>query len=232
MEQDYIAKNPASAVHSLPRIEPRAINFLAGEDLLSFLDAISGNPYETVFRLAIFTGMREGELIGLSWDDIDFEAGTIMVCQQMQLIKGEYKMVATKNDKWRTLTPAAPVMEMLRAHHKQQREKQLMAGELWNNEFNLVFTRETGENIARNTLYHTFKRLLKEAKLPETTRFHDLRHSYAVFALEAGDNMKELQAALGHYSAAFTMNTYAHVSDQARYESAKRQEQKMKRMLG
>ena len=94
-----------------------------------------------------------------------------------------------------------------------------------------MFTRENGENIARNTLYHNFKHLLKKAGLPETTRFHDLRHSYVVFALEAGDNMKEIQAALGHYSAAFTMNTYAHVSDQARRESAKRQEEKMKRML-
>lgn len=231
VEQDYLPKNPASAVHSLPRIEPQKVSFLAGEELIRFLEIIRGNPYEMVFRLAVFTGMREGELIGLSWEDVDFGAGTITVRWQMQLVKGEYKRLATKNDKWRTLTPAASVMEMLRAYRKAQYEKQLQAGELWNNKFNLVFTRENGENIARNTLYHNFKHLLKKAGLPETTRFHDLRHSYAVFALEAGDNMKEIQAPLGHYSAAFTMNTYAHVSDQARRESAKRQEEKMKRML-
>ena len=231
VEQDYLPKNPASAVHSLPRIEPQKVSFLAGEELIRFLEIIRGNPYEMVFRLAVFTGMREGELIGLSWENVDFGACTITVRWQMQLVKGEYKRLATKNDKWRTLTPAASVMEMLRAYRKAQYEKQLQAGELWNNKFNLVFTRENGENIARNTLYHNFKHLLKKAGLPETTRFHDLRHSYAVFALEAGDNMKEIQAALGHYSAAFTMNTYAHVSDQARRESAKRQEEKMKRML-
>ena len=231
VEQDYLSKNPASAVHSLPRIEPQKVSFLAGEELLRFLEIIRGNPYEMVFRLAVFTGMREGELIGLSWDDVEFDAGTITVRWQMQLVKGEYKRLATKNDKWRNLTPAASVMEMLRTHRKAQCKKQLQVGELWNNKYNLVFTRENGENIARNTLYHNFKHLQKKAGLPETTRFHDLRHSYAVFALEAGDNMKEIQAALGHYSAAFTMNTYAHVSDQARRESAKRQEEKMKRML-
>ena len=63
-EQDYLSKNPASAVHSLPRIEPQKVSFLAGEELLRFLEIIRGNPYEIVFRLAVFTGMREGELIG------------------------------------------------------------------------------------------------------------------------------------------------------------------------
>ena len=231
VEQDIISKNPASAIHSLPRCEPKAVQFLAGEDLVRFLDVIKGNPYETVFRLAVFTGMREGELIGLSWDDIDFDSGTIMVRQQIQLVNGEYKVLATKNDKCRMLTPAKPVMDMLFAQRKLQYQQQLLAGEIWNNPFNLVFTRGTGMNIARNTLYHNFKRLLEKSGLPRTTRFHDLRHSYAVFALEAGDNMKEIQAALGHYSAAFTMNTYAHVSAQARRESAKRQEQKMIEML-
>ena len=84
--------------------------------------------------------------------------------------------------------------------------------------------------ITESMFDRTWERIGKTINLHGATH-HVLRHSYAVFALEAGDNMKEIQAALGHYSAAFTMNTYAHVSDQARRESAKRQEEKMKRML-
>lgn len=223
VQLEYIAKNPAVNV-SLPRIENREVNFLAGDDLRHFLETIRGNPYEKMFQLAIFTGMREGEILGLCWDAVDFVRGIITVRQQLQLIKGEYKIVATKNDKTRVLTPSCFVLEMLKVQRKEQAEQRLKAGSLWVNPNDFVFTRPMGENIARNTLYMNFKRAIKDAGLPESTRFHDLRHSYAVFALEAGDNVKEIQAALGHYSSAFTMNTYAHVSDDARRESAIRQE--------
>ena len=133
-------------------------------------------------------------------------------------------MVSTKSDKRRMLTPAPFVMDILKQVRTEQIKMRLAAGPDWIEEYHFVFTKPTGENIARNTLYMNFKRCLAAAGLPSSVRFHDLRHSYAVFALESGDNIKEIQAALGHYSAAFTMNTYGHVSEEARTESAARQQ--------
>ncbi len=227
----YIVRNPADNI-SLPRIEKQEVNFLAGDDLKRFIDAVKGNPYESMFLIAIFTGMREGELLGLPWDCIDFKKGTINVKQQLQLIRGDYVIVSTKSDKARLLSPAPFVFDILKEVKREQAKMKLQMGADWQNEYNLVFTRYTGENVARNTLYMNFKRCLAAAGLPETVRFHDLRHSYAVFALESGDNIKEIQAALGHFSSAFTVNTYAHVSENARKESAARQQEAINGLLG
>ena len=227
----YIPRNPADAC-SLPRIAKKEVSFLAGDDLRRFLEAIRGKPYENMILTAIFTGMREGELLGLCWDDVDFQRGTINVRQQLQLVRGTYVMVSTKSDKTRLLTPSLFVMEILKQTRQEQLKQRLAAGPDWIEDYPLVFTRPTGENVARNTLYMNFKRCLAAAGLPDTIRFHDLRHSYAVFALESGDNIKEIQAALGHYSAAFTMNTYGHISEEARKESAARQQAAINSLLG
>lgn len=227
----YIPRNVADAC-SLPRISKQEVSFLAGDDLKRFLAAIKGNPYEAVFLVAIFTGMREGELLGLCWPEVNFTRGTIDVIQQLQLVRGNYVMVTTKSDKTRLLTPAPFVMDILKQVRTEQLKARMAAGPDWIEEHSFVFTKPTGENIARNTLYMNFKRCLADAGLPASVRFHDLRHSYAVFALESGDNIKEIQAALGHYSAAFTMNTYGHISEEARKESAARQQAAINGILG
>lgn len=222
LEWRYIAVNPADGC-ALPRIERHEVNFLAGDDLRRFLAACDGE-YAPLMRLAVYTGMREGEILGLEWGSVDFERETITVRQQLQLIKGEYRIVSTKSDKTRTLTPPKQVFDLLRDVHRDQAAQKLRMGTDWITDHDFVFTRYDGRNVARNTLYMNFKRTLAAAGLPETTRFHDLRHSFAVFALEAGDNVKEVQSALGHYSSAFTMDVYGHVSEEARKASAKRQQ--------
>lgn len=219
----YIRDNPADSC-SLPRIERRDIGFLSGEELTTFLHAIRGHKYERMFAVAVFTGMRQGELLGLCWDAVDLKRGTIKIKRQLQLVKGEYKLLTTKNSKPRTITPPAFVLDILRAQQKTQLEQKLQAGQMWDNPEGYVFTDETGLHVARNTLYMNYKRVLRDAGLPETLRFHDLRHSYAVFALENGDSIKEVQEALGHYSSAFTLDTYAHVSEDALKESAARKD--------
>ena len=221
-EWSYINRNPADGI-TLPRIEKQEVNYLSGKELRRFINAASGNEYENVFKLAIFTGMREGELMGLAWDAIDFKHGRITVKQQLQLIKGEYVICSTKSDKTRVIEPAPFVFDLLKEVRNNQNIMRARLGNVWT-ESGFVFTKYNGEHIARNTLFMNFKRTLAAAGLPASTRFHDLRHSYAVFALESGDNIKKIQAALGHYSAAFTMNTYAHVSEEARRKSAMRQE--------
>lgn len=219
----YIRDNPANDC-SLPRVERHEIGFLSGDEIGAFLNAARGHKYERMFITALFTGMRQGELLGLCWDAVDLQRGTIKVKRQLQRINGEDYLITTKNSKPRTITPARYVLDALRAQKITQNQQRLKAGAAWNNPDGFVFTDEAGAHIARNTLYMNFKRLLKSAGLPETLRFHDLRHSYAVFALESGDNIKELQEALGHYSSAFTLDTYAHVSEDAAKESATRKD--------
>lgn len=227
----YISRNPATGC-SLPRIEKKEVNFLAGDDLRRFLDAVEGDEYANIIKVACFSGMRKGELLGLCWEDVDFERGTINVRQQLQLVRGVYHMVSTKSDKARLLTPSPFVMGILQQTRQEQIKMRLAAGPDWIADHNFVFTRPTGENVAANSLGNHFKRCLEAAGLPKETRFHDLRHSYAVFALESGDNIKEIQAALGHYSAAFTLNTYSHISEEARKESAARQQAAIDGLLG
>ena len=100
----------------------------------------------------------------------------------------------------------------------------IQAGNLWNNEKNLVFTNELGRYINNKTLYMNFKRIVSEIGLEEL-RFHDLRHTYAVNSLRAGDDIKTVQENLGHSTAAFTLSTYAHATPGMKRESANRMEQ-------
>ena len=167
--------------------------------------------------------MRQGEILGLTWDCIDFDKGTITIYRQLQLIKGEYKFASLKNDKPRQITPAPYVMQVLSRHHKRQLQARLQAGEAWENENDFVFTDNLGQHLARQTVYQHFKRFAAQIGMPDA-RFHDLRHSYAVAALQSGDNVKTVQQNLGHHTAAFTLDVYGHVSESMKRESAERME--------
>ena len=121
------------------------------------------------------------------------------------------------------LTAASDVMDALREQQKIQARWALEAGEAWNNSENLVFTNELGRYIANQTLYQAFKRIMRQIGLDDV-RFHDLRHTYAVNSLRAGDDIKTLQENLGHATAGFTLSTYAHSTPRMKQESAHRME--------
>jgi len=219
----YIRHNPADKP-DLPKVKKAEIKPLADEEMVSFLRAIKGHKYEVVYVVTLFTGMREGEVLGLTWDNIDFKGGTIVIKQQLQKVRssgGEYELVSTKNGKSRTITPASYVMQLLASQRKAQNELRLKAGALWSNPLNLVFTNEAGKNLCAQTVYLNFKKLAAAAGVP-AARFHDLRHSYAVAALRSGDDIKTVQENLGHHTAAFTLDTYAHVTEEMKRESARR----------
>lgn len=229
-----LTANPADHV-KLPKIKKPDLKPLMDEDVTRFLNAIKGDPFERLFIVALFSGLRQSELIGLQWDDIDLENGLITVCRQIQRVYGEDKkekfifLEETKNGKHRTAAIAPSIVKVLKAQRVQQIEWQLAAGPLWNNEHNLVFTNEIGENLNHRIVYAHFKSIVKSLGL-EHTRFHDLRHSYAVNALQAGDSIKAVQEQLGHYSSAFTMDTYAAVSNTMRKESQNRMEALIKQV--
>ena len=126
-----------------------------------------------------------------------------------------------KNDQTRILTVAQEVMNVLREHKRNQRQMAKEAGKEWSNPKNLVFTTETGRYIENKMLYMYFKRVVKKIGMSDM-RFHDLRHTYAVNSLKAGDDIKTLQENLGHAIASFTLGTYAHATPNMKQECARR----------
>lgn len=231
-EIGYIRANPADAC-KLPRIERAEIKPLDSDDIARFLQVVSGHPFENVYLITLFTGMREGEVLGLTWECIDFENSTITIKRQLmrERGKGTYTLATPKNGKSRCITAAATVMQILRQERTKQAEARLRAGMLWDNPLDLVFTNELGRNLSAQTVYLHFKKLAEKAGVP-AARFHDLRHSYAVAALQSGDDIKTVQENLGHFSASFTLDVYGHVTEQMKQASADRMERFIKGVSG
>jgi len=227
----YIQQNPSDNV-VLPRVERKEMHVLESGELPAFLAAISESNLGNLFYVALFTGMRRGEVCGLSWDCVDFEKGLLLI--KKQLVRSRrpegpgFVLATTKNDKTRLITPAPSVMERLRAEQKRQAENKQKASSLWiGNPDNLVFTNAFGRYLLPDYVYKKYKRIVTELGLGEL-RLHDLRHTYAVNSLQGGDDIKTVQDNLGHYTAAFTLDVYGHVSEQMKRDSADRMERLIK----
>lgn len=228
----YIHFNPADACE-LPRIEKREIKPLDNEAICAFLDAIHGHRFEAVYLVTLFTGMRRGEVCGLTWDCVDLEKGTILINKQLQNIPGnpgEFRLVSSKNSKGRTIAVAAFVVDVLKRHKAQQGLDKLKAGKLWENNDGYVFTDEIGHHLSPSTIYHSYKRVVAAIGLPDA-RLHDLRHSYAVASIRAGDDIKTVQGNLGHATASFTLDVYGHITEEMKRASADRMEGFIKEIL-
>ena len=228
----YIRFNPTNSC-ILPRVEKKELQPLDEAETKLFLDAVKGHRFELLFTFTLFSGLREGEALGLTWDRVDFMRGTILVSKQLQKEKkagGEFRLVSLKNDKPRRITPAPWVMQLLRDRKLQQYEHKEKAGAAWSNPMNLVFTNELGGNLIPQTVVRHFKEIVGSIGRPDA-RFHDLRHSYAVASLRSGDDIKTVQGNLGHATAAFTLDVYGHVTNQMQEASAVRMEAYIKGIL-
>lgn len=224
----YLRFNPADACE-LPRLEHKEIHPLDDAAISAFLRAVRGHRFEAVYLTMLFTGMRRGEVCGLTWDCVDLDRGTIQINKQLQNVPGrpgEYRLISTKNDKGRTITAAASVVAVLKKHRAQQLRDRLAAGPLWQDN-GLVFCNEIGERLSPHTVYNHYKRIVASIGLPDA-RLHDLRHSYAVAALRAGDDIKTVQGNLGHHAASFTLDVYGHVTEEMKQASAARMENYIK----
>ena len=228
----YIRFNPTNSC-ILPRIEKKELQPLDEAETKLFLDAVKGHPLELLYTITLFTGLHEGEALGLTWDRVDFMRGTILISKQLQKEKkkgGEFRLVSLKNDKPRRITPAPWVMQLFRDRKIQQYQHKEKAGAAWSNPMNLVFTNELGGNLIPQTVVRHFKEIVSSIGRPEA-RFHDLRHSYAVASLRSGDDIKTVQGNLGHATAAFTLDVYGHVTNQMQEASAIRMEAYIKGIL-
>ena len=229
---DYLKTNPCDKV-KLPRVERKEIHPLSDEQVQAFYREAAADEYKYLLQIIPFTGLREAEAMGLTWDCVDFAAGTLKI--NKQLVKrpnnaGGFTLAETKNSKIRVVKPAPTIMSLLKERQVQQIEQRLKAGELWTGWQNekerqtaLVFTTATGGNLSPQTVYNHCKKIMDRIGAGDRC-VHDLRHTYAVLSLQNGDDIKTVQGNLGHATAAFTLDVYGHVSERMKDDSAARME--------
>lgn len=227
----YIPKNPAAG-SELPKLDQKEIHPLDDQQVALLLKTAKGGDMEYLITVALFTGCRLSELLGLTWDTVDFKQGTITINKQLARPehRGATPFLSPKNRKTRTITPASSVMTALKNQKRRQMKQQLKVGHLWDNQYHMVFTTEIGEPLDQWKAEKGFSAVLDAAGLVGV-RFHDLRHTYAVNAIRAGDDIKTIQGNLGHASAAFTLDRYGHFTERMKQDSAARMEGFMKSVL-
>jgi integrase len=205
-----IPRNVCEAVKP-PRPQKREIAPLSPEQARCFLEACQGERLEALFVLAVHTGMRQGELLGLHWEDVDLQAGTLRVRRALAQTKDGPMLAAPKSAKSRRrikLTGAS--VESLKRHRAAQNAERLKIGGLWEDR-GLVFPNRTGGFLSPYLLTDgPLKRPLERAGLPPI-RFHDLRHTCATILLSRGVHVKLVQELLGHATISITLDTYSHV---------------------
>ena len=206
-EQKLITANPAEGC-ALPRLEHKEMKTLLVEQLQSFLRESKDSGVFELYYLELATGSA-GRTSRPEWVDIDLERGDLRVRRQIARINGEVVEAPLKTKK-RLPHPAAGrgYDSVLKA------QKQKTGDSPW------VFPSPTGRPISPDSVLHMLHRVLKRAGLPRV-RFHDLRHTFATLALQNGVDVKTVSGMLGHFSAGFTLDTYAHVTTASQRQAAK-----------
>ena len=195
-----------------PRPAPKEMRPLSEVEARLFLEVAktSGGRFEALYVLAITTGLRRGELLGLRWDDADLERGTLRVGRSLVREGGRHTVGETKTRRGRRQVNLTPrTVSALKAHRKRQLEERMTLGEIYEDR-GLIFTSSVGTPVnPENLVNRSFKPLLKNAGLPEI-RFHNLRHTCATLLLGRGVHPKLVQELLGHATIAMTLDTYSH----------------------
>lgn len=205
-----VPRNVAEAVDP-PRVRREEITPLSPAEARAFLAAAEGDRYEALYVVALTCGLRQGEVLGLKWSDVDLETRTMRVSRQVQRHRdrGGLVFAEPKNSSRRTVPLTGTAAEALRRHGKRQAEERMRVGSLYE-DMGLLFASETGTPLdAQNVVNRSFKPLLKRAGLPGI-RFHDLRHTCATLLLVKGVHPKLVQTLLGHASIGITMDLYSH----------------------
>lgn len=219
---DLVPRNVAKLV-TPPRVINREVRPFTPAEAKRLLIAVDGHRFEALYVLAIATGARQGELLALSWEDVDFDSSTVTIKTTLQYQDGTFDRPEPKSiASLRTLVVVAPAMRLLREHRVRQLELRLKAGSSWlGNPWDLVFTDQVGQPMSRFSVSRSFRLLLDRAGLP-SQRFHDLRHSAATFMLTKGVPLKVVQKVLGHSQFGVTANIYGHVVPELQREAAEK----------
>ncbi len=172
-----IGKKPVIGVIR-PKVKRKEMKILTDSQVRTLLSFLEGDRFEVLYRLAVTSGLRQGELVGLKWSDIDWANRRLRIQRQLQRLHRGLAFNEPKSAAGRRVIPlGSTTIEKLRKHQDFQAAERKAAGESWI-ENDMIFPSSTGTPMDPSNLYHSFKRLLKEADLPDM-RFHDLRHTAA-----------------------------------------------------
>ena len=209
-----ILRNPATAVRgpSLAgaTVERRALD---EDEVADLLKVAEGSSCDVPIRVALATGIRQSELIGLIWSSVDLEGQTLLVHRTVQHLKGEYRVLRPKSQRGhRTIELSRTTVALLRQHRAKQNAIRLQLGAAWH-DLDLVFPMADGRPRYRRVLLQDFRRLMTASSIeqPETVNWHSLRHSAASLWIKAGIDIFTVSRRLGHSSATFTMDVYGHL---------------------
>ncbi len=206
----YVERNVA-ALASPPRQKPKQIETLAADDAYRLMEFTRDDRLGTLFATALYTGMRQGELLGLRWPDVDLDAGTIRVRQAAQKIDGTWQFVEPKSANGRrTLPLPEPARDVLRRQKERVREMRQHADDSWT-EYGLVFPSALGTPLDSSNVTHHLQRQLKAASLPVVT-FHALRHTCGSLLHQEGVPARTIMEILGHSQITLTLGTYCHAT--------------------
>ncbi len=223
-------ENPATGC-TIPREDDetrtKIINPLNTAQIIQFVKEIKGTKFERIYIIALYTGMRLSEILGLQWDNVNLETGELLISKQLTMLreKGDKRrLVSPKSRKVRSIIVPKAAVDQLYAQMRGQCQYRLMAGKEWNNEMNLVFTNEFGNPVPHASVEHEFKKVVTRMNLTNC-RFHDLRHTFATEAIRAGVDVETVSKTLGHFSVGFTLDVYGHVTQEMKIEAARRIQQ-------
>lgn len=210
VKKGYIPRNPATFA-TLPATNQPEMKTWTAPELDAFLDAEEASPYHPIWSLLATTGCRRGEALGLRWQDLDLDGATAIIRQQVSVIDHVVVVSAgTKTGRGRAVGLDARTVSVLRAQRAAQVQARLIMGTGWQHH-DLVFASPDGSPLDPESVSQQFRRRVAALGLPRI-RLHDLRHSWATLALEAGLDVKIVANRLGHSSTTITRDVYQHVS--------------------
>ncbi len=217
VRDNYLTRNVATLVQ-IPGEVTFTATPLTEEQAQRFLRTISGHRWELVYRIGLGLGLRKGEVLGIRWKDIDFDAATVHITGSVQRQNGRLERAPTKTDASdRVIGLPASLLTRLRLHREQQQALRSSATR-WTDS-GLVFTSYVGTPIEPSDLSREFKRLLMQAGLPEHIRFHDLRHSCATLLMAMDTHPRVVMELLGHSQISTTLEIYSHVVSRVQREA-------------
>ncbi|MEW5763314.1 MAG: tyrosine-type recombinase/integrase [Bacillota bacterium] len=210
-KRKLIGTNPAEDVEP-PAVPRREVRVWTEEEAAAFLAAAARTEKFALFRVALATGMRLGELLALRWDDVDFDAGAIQVRRTMadRCMVGGVVFQEPKSAASVRRIPLDPgTVQVLREHKRKQAAVRLKAGEAWQ-DYGLVFCTKNGTPYTHSDVRRVMRSAAKKAGV-RRIRFHDIRHTHASLLLRRGVHPKVVAERLGHASVKTTLDTYSHL---------------------
>jgi len=221
MQRDKLARNVCTLVDA-PSVEREEVRPLSGQDARRVLEAAHGRRNAARWSVALALGLRQGEALGLTWDAVDLDAGTLTVRQALQRQPGKgLVMVQPKSRAGRrTIALPSPLRDALRAHRTAQLAERIVAGSEWQNQ-DLVFCQENGRPIDPRSDHRAWRALLADAKVSQA-RLHDARHTAATLLLQQGVPARVAMEMLGHSQISLTLGTYSHVAPELAEDAARR----------